>query len=68
MGADSFLYEMTPIYIGGNNERHKVASPVSVPIDLKVLVVWYVTSSRATELTIMTSLCEVLIFYKVQGT
>ena len=35
MGANSFLYEMTPICIGGNNENDRVASPESVPIHLK---------------------------------
>ena len=34
MGGKSFLYEMTPIYIGGNNENDRVASPESVPIHL----------------------------------
>ena len=37
MGANSFRYEMTPIYMGGNNERDRVASPESVPIHLKSL-------------------------------
>ena len=31
MGANSFLYEMTPINMGGNNENDRVASPESVP-------------------------------------
>ena len=32
MGANSFLYEMTLIYMGGNNENGRAASPESVPI------------------------------------
>ena len=32
MGADCFLYEMTPIYMGGSNEDDRVASSESVPI------------------------------------
>ena len=35
MGANFFLYEMTPIYMGGNNETDRVASPASVPVQLK---------------------------------
>ena len=35
VGANSFLYEMTPIYMGGNYKNDKVASPESVPIYLK---------------------------------
>ena len=35
MGANSFPYEMTPIYMGGNNETDRVASPASVPVQLK---------------------------------
>ena len=31
MGANSLFYEMTPIYMGGNNENDRVASPESVP-------------------------------------
>ena len=27
MGANSFLYEMTPFYRGGDNENDRVASP-----------------------------------------
>ena len=34
MGAKSFLYEMTPFYMGGNNENNRVASPESVLIHL----------------------------------
>ena len=26
MGANSFLYEMIPIYVGGNNENDRLAS------------------------------------------
>ena len=36
MGANSFLYEMTPIIMGGNNENDRVASPESVPIHLNM--------------------------------
>ena len=35
MGANSFLYEMTSIYMGCNNENDRVASPENVPIHLK---------------------------------
>ena len=35
-GANSFLYEMTPIYMGGNNENDEVASPESVTVTLIV--------------------------------
>ena len=35
-GANYFLYEVTPIYMGGNNENDRVASPESVSIHLKV--------------------------------
>ena len=34
--ANSFLHEMTPIHMGGNNENDRVASPESVTIHLKV--------------------------------
>ena len=33
----SFLYEMTPIYMGDNNENERIAYPESVPICLKWL-------------------------------
>ena len=36
IGANSFLYEMTQLYIGGTNENDRVASPESVLIHLKV--------------------------------
>ena len=36
MGANSFLYERTPIYMGGNNDNHRLASPESVPIHLNI--------------------------------
>ena len=39
MGADSFLYEMTPIYMGGNNENDRVAFPESIPIHLNNITV-----------------------------
>ena len=32
-GANSVLYEMTPISMGGNNVNDRVASPESVPIN-----------------------------------
>ena len=35
MGANSFFYETTPIYLGGNDENDRVASPESVPIHLQ---------------------------------
>ena len=34
MGANSYLYVMTPIYMGGNNENDRVASLENVPITL----------------------------------
>ena len=34
MGANSFLYEMTPSYMGGNSDNDRVASPECVPIHL----------------------------------
>ena len=39
MGANSFLYEMTSIYMGGNNGNEKIASSESIPIHLKTQVV-----------------------------
>ena len=36
MGANSCLYEMTPIYMAGNYENDRVASPESVTVYLKV--------------------------------
>ena len=39
MGANAFLYEMIPIYMGGNNENDRVAFLESVPIHLKMH--WY---------------------------
>ena len=35
-GANSFLYEMTPIYMGDINENDRVASPESIPIHLYI--------------------------------
>ena len=35
MGANSFLHEMTPIYMGGNNENDRVASPESISSHLE---------------------------------
>ena len=32
LGENSFLYEMTAIYMGGNSENDRVASPKSEPI------------------------------------
>ena len=46
MGANSFLYEMTPIYMGGNNENDRVASLESVPIQHKHSVVHLVSRSK----------------------
>ena len=37
MGANSFPYEVIPIYMGGNNENDRVDSPESVPIHLKIM-------------------------------
>ena len=34
MGANSFLYEMTPISVGGNNENESVAYPESLSMHL----------------------------------
>ena len=39
MGANFILYEMTPIYIGDNNVNERVASPVSVPIHIKAILI-----------------------------
>ena len=36
MGANCFLYEMTPVYMGCNKENGRVASPESVPIYLNL--------------------------------
>ena len=37
IGANSFLYEKNPIiYMEGNNENDRVASPESVPMHLKI--------------------------------
>ena len=33
--TNPFIYKMTPIYMGGNNENDRVASPESVLIHLK---------------------------------
>ena len=35
-GANSFLLEMTPIYIGGNNETNRAASTGGAPIYLNI--------------------------------
>ena len=35
MGVNSFFYEMTPFYMGGNNENDSAASHESVPNHLK---------------------------------
>ena len=35
MGANFFLYVVTSIFMGGNNENDRVASPESLPIYLK---------------------------------
>ena len=35
MGANSFHYELTPIYMGGNNENDRFTSTGSVAIHLK---------------------------------
>ena len=35
-GANSFLLEMTPIYIGGNNETNRAASTEGEPIYLNI--------------------------------
>ena len=34
LGANSFLHEMNPIYMGGTNENDRVVSPEYVPIHL----------------------------------
>ena len=36
MGASSFLHELTPIYMGGNNENDRVASPKVYPYSLRL--------------------------------
>ena len=38
MGANSIIYQMTPIYMGGNNENDRVAPPESVPIHLNLRI------------------------------
>ena len=38
MGANSFLYEVAPIYMGDNNVNDRVASPKSEPIHLNVCI------------------------------
>ena len=35
MGANSFLNEMTKVYMGDNNENVRVASPEIVPVHTK---------------------------------
>ena len=34
MGANSFLYEITPVYMGGNTESDRVSFPESIPFHL----------------------------------
>ena len=36
IGANSFFYEMTLIYMGGHNENNRVASPESESIHLPI--------------------------------
>ena len=43
MGACYFLYEMTSIYIGGNNENDKVAFPESVLFHFNIGLLVYKT-------------------------
>ena len=38
MGANSFLFEMSPIYMGGYNENDSVGSPESVHIQLNIKI------------------------------
>ena len=33
IGANNFLYKMTPIYMGYNNENDRVDAPESIPMD-----------------------------------
>ena len=35
MGTNAFFYEITPIYMGGNNETIRFASPKSILIHPK---------------------------------
>ena len=57
MGANSFPYERTPVYMGGNNQHERVASPVSVPIHLQSIKtkkrknVDHIQSAKLCELT-----------------
>ena len=46
MAANSFLYVMTPIYMGATNANDRVASPESVSTHLKLL-----TSTVAPDIT-----------------
>ena len=39
MGANSVHYGITPIYMGGNNKNDRVASPESISIHLKQIMV-----------------------------
>ena len=41
MSKNSFLYDMTPVYMGGNNENDRVASPESRAIHLKRLFFFF---------------------------
>ena len=39
MGANSYIDDMTPIYMGGNNENNRVVRPETVPIHLKLYII-----------------------------
>ena len=43
MGTNSFLYEMTPIYVGDNNENDRVASPESVHIHFNLIILKWIS-------------------------
>ena len=60
MGANSFFYEKTPIYMGGNNENDRVASPESIPIQLKLSSNLLLSdSSKVARYADMTILCGI---------
>ena len=41
MGANSCLYEITPVYMGGEDVNYRVVSPESIPLHLKRTTLWY---------------------------
>ena len=55
MGANSFLYEMTPIYLGANNENDRVASPESVHYSPSEYIKHVCFGERRKEMSILLS-------------